>query len=81
METLILIGVILLIAVLCVDCIIRVAIVWSMRKRKRAVKPLDVVEGNAGEVRTDRGADVRGRRDNPVFAEGIEDQDGSADAA
>jgi hypothetical protein len=44
METLVLIGVVLLLSVLLVDCLVRLVIVWNMRKRKRAVKPLDVIE-------------------------------------
>lgn len=40
MDTLILIGVILLTLVLLVDCMIRLVIVWFQRKRKRSVKPL-----------------------------------------
>jgi hypothetical protein len=44
METLILIGVVLLLSVVLLDCVVRLIIVWNMRKRKRAVKPLDVIE-------------------------------------
>ena len=42
MDSLILIGIILFVAVLSVDCVVRLVIVWNMRKRKRAVKPLGV---------------------------------------
>ena len=75
METLILIGVILLILVLCVDCVIRVVIVWKMRKQKRAVKPLDVIEQDAEEVRINNRNNADGEN-NPA-AEEIENQDNS----
>ena len=41
MDSLVLIGVIILVTVVTVDCFIRIIIVCKTRKRKRAVKPLD----------------------------------------
>jgi len=45
-----LIGFILLLVVISVDCLVRLVILWNMRKRKRAVKPLDALDGADAEI-------------------------------
>jgi hypothetical protein len=43
MDTLVLIGIVLLLTVAMIDCFVRLVILWNMRKRKRAVKPIGMV--------------------------------------
>ena len=61
MQTLILVGIALLLAVLSIDCIVRLIIVWNMRKRKRAVKPLGVIDpdANVDEHANNEGVEIR----------------------
>ena len=55
MDVLILIGIVILVAVLFVDCLVRLAIVWNMRKRRRAVKPLGAGDAPERDVNARRG--------------------------
>lgn len=78
MQTLILIGVVLLLSVILVDCVVRLIIVWNMRKRKRAVKPLDVIElpNNAQHrVREIDGGNTNNNNNNVGEEEGNNDND------
>lgn len=53
MQRLILIGIILFVSVLVIDLMVRIGIVCHMRKQRRAVKPIDIAEGQANNGNLD----------------------------
>lgn len=53
MQRLILIGIILFVSVLVIDLMVRIGIVCHMRKQRRAVKPMDVAEGQVNNGNLD----------------------------
>ena len=76
MEPLILIGVVLLLSVLSIDCVVRLVIEWNIRKQKRTVKPLGFIDANANNNNNNN--NNNGTEEGSTVGEDIENQDGAA---
>lgn len=62
-DSLIVIGIILLVVVIVIDTVVRITIVCKTRKQKRAVKPFNE-EQQINEIRPDRGNEEDSNEDH-----------------